>query len=99
MSTHVEYLDYETKLIGNVRMDIACDRYKILEPKFKTVIIDGVESKEFYLEIKTVDDRMVYELVQDIDKKELASLIRILQSLNKQIVNGEVGEVSEGCIK
>lgn len=99
MTTHVEYLDYDSMLIGKVRMDIACERYKTLEPKFRTVVVDGVETKEFYLEIKTVDDRMVYELVQDVDQKELASLIRVLQTLNRQIVNGDVGEKSNSCIK
>lgn len=100
-NTYVNYSDYESMTIKDVRMDIACDRYKLLTPKSKTTEIDGKEVTVGYLEIKTIDDRMVYELVQDLDQKELTSLIRVLQSLNKQVqsINEPINENGKTCIK
>ena len=87
MAIRITYNDLNDMDIKSIKMDIEDDRFKVLRPIEKKSIIDGQELVEKLIQIKTVDERMMYELVQEIDARELRELIKALQLLAKQIIN------------
>lgn len=87
----VVYRDYDTMAIKNVIIPIDHDQYKVLTPKVKTVEINGELVDESYVELKVVDNQISYELIQELDSKQVRELIKVLQQLGKQLTNKETG--------
>ena len=77
-------------VIEDVRIDIDTDKYKTLKVVEQKVIVDNLEIVQKLLQIKTIDERMVYEMCQEIDEKELRTLIRVMQHLLKQMTSTNI---------
>ena len=84
MRTRAIYVEYPT-VIEKFRIDFAQEHFIEFIPKQRTIVVDGNETTEKYLQVTIYDEAIVHEIEAEADLENLTETIRILQQMAKQI--------------